>query len=334
MINTEKLINNIFELDPSIVICLYKIDLKEKGEYLFHAGENGYKKPIVYNKQEYDFFPIMVDGFEIPGNGRLPRPKMTLSNHLGVVSLRLAYFKDFVNHKVTRIKTFVKYLDHENFPNDRNPYVDPDSSVAFQEDIFYVNEKTQENSSIVEFELVSVLELESASIPNRKIYSNNCSWQYRSSLGCGYTGKPIADEKNKRFLDAGYYGMSVGSETYFPLFDQVEKNNFSGNIYEWNAASIYQKGDVVVVRSYDEDDVNKPPSFYVCINNDTESFPPRDRGNWVIDECDKTLCGCRLRYSETSSEAGGALKSDEKWTEEKNGLPFGGFPGVDPYDFK
>lgn len=331
MINSEKLINNIFELDPSIVVCLYKIDLKEKGEYLFHAGENGYKKNIVFDKREYDFFPISVEGFEIPGDNRLPRPKMTLSNHLGVVSLRLAYFKDFVNHKVTRIKTFVKYLDHENFPNSRNPYVDPDSGVTFQEDVFYVNEKTQENNSIVQFELVSILELESASIPNRKIYSNNCTWQYRSQLGCKYSGKPIADEKNKRFLDAGYYGMNVGREVYLA---GVENDQFAGTIYEWSAAEIYNEGDVVVINSYDKDDINKPPSFYVCINDDVESFPPRDKENWVIDECDKTLCGCRLRFSKQSEEVGGAIRNDEEWTEDSNGLPFGGFPGVDPYDYK
>jgi lambda family phage minor tail protein L len=332
MINTEKLINNVFELDPSIMISLYKIDLKEKGEYLFHAGENGFKKNIIFNKQEYDFFPMIVEGFEIQGNGRLPRPKMTFSNHLGVVSLRLAYFKDFVNHKVTRIKTFVKYLDHENFPNSRNPFVDPDSSVTYQEDIFYVNEKTQENASVVQFELVSILELESASVPNRKIYSNNCTWSYRSELGCRYGGKPIADEKNKRFLSLGYNGMTVGEETY--LYDSFDKNTFGANIYEWSSTEVYKKGDIVFISAYDGDKINKPDSFYVCLYDDVESFPPRDRENWVLDECDKSLCGCRLRFSESSLEAGGGIRNEEKWTEQDKGLPFGGFPGVDPYDYQ
>jgi lambda family phage minor tail protein L len=328
MRNTEKFINNIFELDPTAVICLYSVSLKEKGEYLFHAGENGYRKSIIFGGKEYEFFPISVEGFEMHGNGKLPRPKMKLSNHHGVISLRLNYFNDFSNHKVTRIKTFLKYLDHENFKDKINPYTDPDPDVTYSEDIYYVNQKTMENDDVVEFELVSLLELQTAKIPNRKVYSNHCSWIYRSKLGCGYTGAPIADIRNKKFKNNGYKGMSVGNEFY------LDGEDINQEIKEWSALTIYNKGDVVNVTPFDHDQEINPVMVFVCINNDVESYPLRDKVNWVEDNCDKTLCGCKLRFSNDVLDDGGCKRNGEDWNELDNGLPFGGFPGVDPYDAK
>ena len=332
MRNTDKYVNNIFELDPSAVICLYKINLKEKGEYRFHAGENGFKKPIVLDGKEYDFFPISAQGFEVHGDGRLPRPRMAFTNHQGVISLRLEYFKNFINHKVTRIKTFVKYLDNVNFPKNVNPYTDPDPNVSCQEEIYFVNEKTQENDQIVEFELVSLLELQTATIPNRKVYSNNCPWQYRSTIGCKYNGKPISDSKNKRFCKTGYNKMSVGEDVYL---EEQEASSYANEIDEWEIDKVYQKGDVVKITPFDFDPALQPVGIFTCINNDVESYPSRDRKNWVIDDCDKTLCGCRLRFSSDAADAGGCVRRGKggSWTEEQDGLPFGGFPGVDPYDF-
>ncbi len=344
MKNTGKNIKSLFDLDPSSIISLYKINLREKGQYLFHAGENGYKNKLVFNDQEYDFFPIKVEGFEMHGDGRLPRPKMTFSNHQGIISLRLNYFDDFINYKVTRIKTFVKYLDSVNFPNNVNPHAEPDPDAAFGEDVFFVNEKTKENDDIVEFELVSLLELENASVPARTIYSNNCPWQYRGDIGCGYKGKPISDEKNKKFVTSGYAGNMVGEETYFG--DSFNNTEFAklqeGKVYDdWEITKTYSKGDVVKLVPFDYDSSLNPIDIYVCTNDGVRSNPIYDRENWVVDECDRTLCGCRLRFSDEAKDSGGGKRissnpqSDDKfWTESEEGLPFGGFPGVEPYEYK
>jgi lambda family phage minor tail protein L len=327
MRNTKDFIDNLFELDPTTVICLYNVSLKEKGEYLFHAGENGYRKSIIFGGKEYEFFPITVEGFDVHGNGKLARPKMTIGNQHGVISLRLNYFKDFSNHKVTRVKTFLKYLDHENFPKQINPYTDPDPDVTYSEDVYYVNQKTIENDDVVEFELVSLLELQTAKIPNRKIYSNHCSWVYRSKNGCGYTGAPISDIFNKKFVNLGYSKMSVGSEFYMDSEEEL-----SNDIEEWSHDRVYNKGDVVKVTPFDQDDEINPEIVFVCISNDTESYPVRDRVNWVEDNCDKTLCGCKLRFSDDAKNSGGCQRNGEEWTEFNNGLPFGGFPGVERYE--
>lgn len=340
MKNTSKINKEIFATEPSTVVLLYVVDLKEKGEYRFHAGENGYKNPIIFNKKEYNYYPIKVEGFEMHGDGKLPRPTMTFLNHNGNISMRLGAFKDFINYKVTRIKTFVRYIDDENFPNNTNPHADPDPESSFVEDIFYVNQKTQENDQIVEFELVSLLELQNANIPARTMYSNYCSWQYRSEIGCGYKGKPVSDQKNKRFVPSGYSGQMVGEEVYFDNID----GDFGGSpTGDWTRNQVYNKGDVVKIEPLDPDREIYPVNIYVCLNDNTRSNPIRDTENWRLDDCDKTICGCRLRFGDQATGAGGCLRKDFKnksssepifWTESGNGIPYGGFPGIDPYEFK
>ena len=351
MRNTDTFNKEILKIEPSTVICLYKVDLKERGgEYLFHAGENGFHNDIIFQGKSYFYYPIKIDGFEMHGDGKLPRPKMILSNHRGNISMRLNAFEDFINHKVTRIKTFLRYLDAENFPNQINPHSEPDPDVSFSEDIFYVNQKTREDDNIVEFELVSLLELQNANIPSRVIYSNYCGWQYRSNIGCGYKGKPIADQKNKRMVPSGYgpplvSGNMVGSETYFSESDnsnsEFAKLNQDGEYPEWEITGVYNKGDVVRIEPFDEDREIHPVNIYVCINNEVKSNPIKDTENWVLDDCDKTICGCRLRFSRHATGAGGCQRviqnnnlQSQLWTESGSGLPYGGFPGVDPYEFK
>jgi lambda family phage minor tail protein L len=343
MKNTDSNVKAIFELDPSAIICLYKINLRDKGQYLFHAGENGYRRKLVFDGQEYDFFPIKVTGFETHGDGKLPRPKMTFTNHQGVISLRLNHFNDFINYKVTRVKTFVKYLDAINFPNGVNPHAEPDPEASFAEDVFFVNQKTKEDDNIVEFELVSLLELQNASVPARTVYSNNCGWRYRGDIGCGYKGKPIADEKNKRFVPSGYNQNMVGEEVYFSgEFQNKEfgKKEEEGVYPDWAATGTYLRGDVVKIVPFDHDSSLNPIDMYVCLNDGVRSNPIYDQENWVLDDCDRSLCGCKLRFSDIATGAGGGKRisnspnGGESWTESANGLPFGGFPGVDPYEFK
>lgn len=342
MKNTSKNIKTLFDLDPSSIICLYQIDLKDKGAYLFHAGENGYNQKLVFNNQQYDFIPLKAEGFETHGDGKLPRPKLTLSNHQGMISLRLNFFKDFINYKVTRIKTFVKYLDNINFPNEINPHAEPDPEASFAEDVYYVNKKIKEDDNIVEFELVSLLELQNANIPARRIYYNNCPWVYRGSVGCGYKGKPISDSKDKRFVPSGYNDQgNVGSEVYFSgdfASKEFASENSLSTYNDWDQGVKYQKGDVVKIVPIDHSSSTNPIDIYVCIKEDVQSNPVYNREDWAKDECSRSLCGCRLRFSDAATGAGGGVRMGEAASdggasciESINGLPFGGFPGVEPY---
>ena len=92
---------------------------------------------------------------------------------------------------------------------------------------------------------------------------------------------------------------------------------------------------------FDHSSALNPVDIYVCVNNKVKSSPIYNRNDWVLDDCSRSVCGCRLRFSNAATGAGGGLRimdntksKDGFWTEGEEGLPFGGFPGVDPYEFK
>lgn len=339
-------VKDLFKADPTLPIVLYQLDLKNRGTFTFHAGENGYNKKIVFQGISYDHYPIEVEGFEFTGDGRLPRPRMRVSNYRGNLSIRLPIFDDFINYRLTRIKTLLKYIDHVNFPNNVNPFGEPDTEEAFAREIYFVNQKLKENDDFVEFELVSPLELENSTIPSRVIYSNHCEWKYRSTVGCGYIGKPISDIKNQRFINSGFAGEGVGAHNHLTQEnigagkEFAEPDPDTNSYEEWSKYNLYSSGDVVSISPKNGTSANSPVSIFVCIGQDVESNPFFDKENWVQDQCDKSICGCRLRFSDDATGAGGCKRyfsnygSDQFYSESNEGLPFGGFPGVEPYDFK
>ena len=306
-----ELATEIHNADPNIILELYQINLKGKGEYYFHAGENGIRKKIVFNGKEYEPIAMKVNGFEYKGDGRLPRPTMLIANSLGEMSLKNMFFEDFISHKVTRIKTFIKYIDDINFPGNNNPYGEADIENAFSKDEYYVNQKIREDKYSCEYELVSILELQDMKLPGRRIMANHCSWIYRSINGCGYNDIAVADIRNKKIRNGGYDDNLIGPETHIG-------NVGLGAASVWSPDVNYNVGNVVEVKPYGYNESTKPSMFFVCLQDNTNSDPRFDHERWVQDECSKDLQGCRLRF-------GAGAPSDQEVTD---GLPFGAFPGV------
>ena len=286
----------IFELEASTLISLYSIDLSNKTNsqnfYRFHGGENGYQESIVFKGITYHYFPVRVDGFAYD-ESKPPRPKIAFDNTDGFMSLKLEYFDNFLGYRFTRLRTFVKFLDDTNFPNNRNPHSTDRSSFPEEEYVF--NKKTIENSSTVEFELSTPLDLEVATIPARDVIYNACRWCYRSKIGCGYEGGPVADKKDNNLTATNNRNQYVEGTTY-------------------NA------GDYVYLINKDDGGGEElyPKKYYVCKGTTTES-PLSDKEKWVEDECSRSIDGCRKRFNSVH--------------EFNHGLPFGGFPGTEKFDF-
>ena len=235
----------LLDLEPDTLIELYELDLGEQeGLYRFHPGKNDLKDIMLRDKngvlQTYFPMPIEASGFEMRGDGQLPRPKLLIANPGGIITDVLKRRNDLVGSTIIRKRIFLKYLDDENFPNDFNPFgvADPDS--RFDDDIFTINRKVQESKYFVEFELVSPLELEDIQIPARTMIADYCTWQYRGE-GCLYgqrddfsqqamlmangdlvtagtffaksnsvnLGMPVADENNKKFTDSDGYALNL-----------------------------------------------------------------------------------------------------------------------------
>jgi lambda family phage minor tail protein L len=178
----------INKLAPSAVIELFEIDGSSVGlEDLlrFHAGTNGLRQNVTWKGEVYNRFPLEVTGFEISGQGQIPRPKLRVSNQLSIITTYLLAYGDLIGAKITRKRTHKRFLDAVNFPGGVNPDADP--TAEFNDDIFYIDRKASETRDFVEFELASSMDLAGVGIPRRQIIQNLCPWKYRGAE-CGYTG--------------------------------------------------------------------------------------------------------------------------------------------------
>lgn len=196
------------KIAPSAIIELFELQLVQALHgsntiYRFHAGANakaGWGE-VTWAGNQYQRYPIEVDGFEYNGNGQLPRPKLRISNMLGLVSAVLVEVNlanrgnDLTGAKLTRIRTCARYLDAINFTGNVNPFGTPDPTAEAPREIYYVDRKTLENRDVVEFELAASLDLAGVRAPKRQCIANVCQWVYRSAE-CGYTGSNYFDEND------------------------------------------------------------------------------------------------------------------------------------------
>ena len=122
----ELIHKEIFNKEPTSMVVLFELVLKDlnKKSYRFHAGENGYTNAIIFNGKTYHFLPIKAEGFDY-SDKKLPRPTITADNTDSFFSLKTRFFKDFIGYELIRTRTFLKFLDAANFPNNVNPYGAP-----------------------------------------------------------------------------------------------------------------------------------------------------------------------------------------------------------------
>lgn len=171
-------------LEVGDVVELFEIDATGLGAELYRF--HGYTQigPILWQGVEYTPWPIKASGFEMSSQGRMPTPSLTMGNVGGFIGALCIYFDDLCGAKVVRHRTLGKYLDGR-------PEADP--SEEFPQDLWYIEQKTGEDSELVAFELSSSLNFNGVQLPRRQIIANNCPWRYRGAE-CGYTGPPVADE--------------------------------------------------------------------------------------------------------------------------------------------
>jgi lambda family phage minor tail protein L len=201
-------------LTPSAIIELYELHLVtalhgSNAIYRFHAGVNAKNNgPVVWAGNTYDAYPVEVTGFEYSGNGQLPRPKIQISNSLSFISIILLTVNadnpgnDLNGAKFIRIRTLARYLDAVNFTGNTNPYGTPDPTAEFPQEIFYLDRKTAENSTLVEWEMAAAFDLVGVRAPKRQCIANICQWKYRSAE-CSYSGTNYFNAKDEPVAPIG-----------------------------------------------------------------------------------------------------------------------------------
>jgi lambda family phage minor tail protein L len=187
--------SDIQKLAPGDVIEMYELDATVLGGAVtrYHAGRNGLMAAVVWQGNTFSAVSIEAGGYERNARGTLPRPTIRVGNAGGVIGQLAHSYQDLVDAKVTRKRTLVKYLDAVNFPGSVNATAD--SNQHWPDEVWFIDRKSLENPSFVEFELSSPWDVAGIGLPRRPVIANICAWiaigGYRGAY-CGYAGGAVA----------------------------------------------------------------------------------------------------------------------------------------------
>jgi len=188
--------SDIQSLDPGAIVDLFELDssMITGGDVLyFHAGVNELGNDVVWQGVTYTRFPIEASGFERSSGGAIPQPRIRVANVTGLVGAMARELQDLVGAKLTRRRTFVRYLDAVNFTDGINPTADP--NCGFPDEVWTVERKASENGIFLEFELSAAFDVAGVLLPRRQCIQNICTWRYRSAE-CGYAGGAVATKND------------------------------------------------------------------------------------------------------------------------------------------
>ena len=145
---------------------------------------------VLFGGNVYTGIGIEAEGFETAGKGRLPSPKLRISNIDLWASTLINSLGDPLGATITRFLTFDRYLDNGE---------QPDSAAIFLPQIFVIERKISQTREYVEFELSASMDQAGTFLPKRQILRDNCTHVYRrwnvsagefdySSATCPYVG--------------------------------------------------------------------------------------------------------------------------------------------------
>lgn len=290
-----RVLSEAASLNPSALVELFILDASAIGGGIlrFHSGTDRHSRPVAFRGESYTPLPVKSEGFSMASAGELPRPSITFANLLGSFTGLSRAYGDLVNARVIRRQVFARNLDGEP---------EADSREMFQEDIYFIDRKLNENRAEVSYELVPATDIDGAKVPRRQVLSAACVWRYRSPVGCAYNSTVALADRDNNFLPG----------------NQIYRG-------EWNETTQYYPRDTVFLWQDFERTIK---SFYTLSEDSAlgENQGPRLNSLWLMDQCSHRLSGCKLRFDPdavtsstvkpTAISAGGnfsvALRSDGK----------------------
>lgn len=371
-LTVQEITKESHSLEPSTPIILYEIDISQikKNLYLgtsltipedylrFHNMEVLGQQKIYFRGETFHPIPITTEGFELSSGGSLPRPTIAFVSFKGInetaktksnfLALKRALLEidSMIGAKVTRFRTYVKYLDSSNNIPGVGEFTG--TNPEFPRDIYFVSRKIEESKRIIKLELSSVLDVENFRLPSRTCLANRCPWNYRGE-GCAYEynaslhDNPLLGDDDKQIE---LYGTQNHLPKYAPPVAQDNDDLISGfgepngdswvgyditNAHlrvsgEYDNSTPYPTGAVVYVEKdlvrYYYTSKGNPDNQYGDIMNS----PPPNSKYWISDRCSKSIKGCKIRHggngSAENDKPGGGREAANKL------LPFGGFPGT------
>ena len=214
---TNTIDSAVQEFSPGNLVELYVVDLTVLGGGVTRWANSAHAATaITFDGDIYTPIAIEVEGFEWNGRGSIPTPTIRLFPSDGIKAAMLAY-GDLIGAKLTRIKTFSRFLDGEP---------DADPNQKFPDEVYFFEQKTAFNKTVVEWSLSSVLDQEGVMIPKVPFLKDICQQKYRryngttspasfdyvlpADGGCPYTGTSYFDvDGNAVTIDADKCGKRL-----------------------------------------------------------------------------------------------------------------------------
>ena len=198
----------------------------------------GSTSTLHYGEQLYTSFPLESEGWEVRGTGSLPRPSVRFANINQYWSAHLSNYDDLVGAKVIRRRTLEKYLIGGTAA--ANP------PVEFNRDVYYIERKTTETATMVEFELASAFDVQGIQLPRRAVIAARCPWKYKDPEqgGCDWPvdSRPSDIPGHSATVPLYFDKDDNRISTHSTWGSQDEASNRTTNLY---AATSYSVGNYV-----------------------------------------------------------------------------------------
>jgi lambda family phage minor tail protein L len=159
---------------------------------------------VTFRGYTYAPMPVEVVGYEWSNQGKLPRPKLRLSNIGGFASALVIGQGDLRGATVTRLRTTRQFLDDGD---------SPDPTAFAEPDIYTVDRKSAHTKTMVEWELAALLDQQGIKLPKRVMLRDTCSLKYRRWI------MPAAGAAGFVYGDCPYTGSSYFGKDNLSTFD-------------------------------------------------------------------------------------------------------------------
>lgn len=144
----------------SALVELFTLDCTPLGGGVYNFTNTPASSPVLFGGVSFTPIPIKSEGWDFTSTGAPPKPTLTVSNVARTLLTDVISLGDLVGAKVTRVRTFAKYLDAG---------ATPDSSKYIGPEVYIVEQKTGHNNEFIQWQLTSILDRLGMKLPRRQV---------------------------------------------------------------------------------------------------------------------------------------------------------------------
>lgn len=187
-------------LEPSALVSLFQLDLTSLGgDLLNFTTELRAGARVSFGGVQYAAVPVEIDGMTISGTGALQTPTLTIGNTDGLIQSIVNSLGDLAGCKLTRWRTFARFLDGG---------VSPDPTTFYGPDVYKIDRKSADTPEQIQWELSTLVDTQGMYV-GRTMIRDTCMWRYRSwnaatgtwdysKAKCPYAGTRYYDINNRQ----------------------------------------------------------------------------------------------------------------------------------------